>query len=50
MDVHVLMPRSAELVVQVADGRVIVPPTPTRQLDQFGKLVGATSVPPAPGK
>jgi hypothetical protein len=28
MDVHVLTPRGAELVVQVLDGRVIVPSAP----------------------
>lgn len=41
MDVHVLTPRGAELVVQVVDGQVIVPPA---------ALPAAAPVPPAPGK
>ena len=34
MDVHVLTPRGAELVVQVVDGQVIVPPAQPGDADQ----------------
>lgn len=51
MDFHVITPRGAELLLQLVEGRVILPPAPpSRQLDQFGNLPAAAPDPTAPGR
>lgn len=41
MDIHLLNPQGEQLVLQVVDGQVVIPPSPNRQLDQFSRLPNA---------